>query len=90
MNEVKSMKTKTMLLVIFLIIVSVFALTSCNYQVIDITYSYDYAIIKLQNGKIVEGKVQQWRDYEGEQLQVTVDGVTYLTNSFNCTLIDYP
>lgn len=85
------MKTKTMLLVIFLIIVSVFALTSCNYQVIDLKYSYDYAIIKLQNGKIVEGKVQQWRDYEdGEQLQVTVNGVTYLTNSFNCTLIDYP
>lgn len=81
----------TSLLVIFLIIVSVFALTSCNYQVLDLTYSYDYAIIKLQNGKIVEGKVQQWRDYEdGEQLQVTVDGVTYLTNSFNCTLIDYP
>lgn len=85
------MKTKTMLLVIFLIIVSVFALTSCNYQVMDLTYSYDYAIIKLQNGKIIEGKVQQWRDYDdGEQLQVKIDGVTYLTNSFNCTLIDYP
>ena len=85
------MKTKTMLLVIFLIIVSVLTLTSCNYQVMDLTYSYDYAIIKLQNGKIVEGKVQQWRDYDdGEQLQVKIDGVTYLTNSFNCTLIDYP
>ena len=84
------MKTKRMLLTIFLIL-SIFALTSCNYQVIDLTYSYDYAIIKLQNGKIIEGKVQKWRDYEdGEQLQVTVDGVTYLTNSFNCTLIDYP
>ena len=87
------MKTKTMLLVIFLIIsiVSAITLTSCNYQVIDLTYSYDYAIIKLQNGKIIEGKVQAWRDYEdGEQLQVTIDGTTYLTNSFNCTLIDYP
>lgn len=86
------MKTKTMLLAIFLIIsiVSAFALTSCNYQVLDLTYKYDYAIIKLQNGKIIEGKVQKWCDYEGEQLQVTVDGVTYLTNSFNCTLIDYP
>ena len=84
------MKTKRMLLTIFLIL-SIFALTSCNYQVIDLTYSYDYAIIKLQNGKIIEGKVQKWRDYEdGEQLQVTIDGNTYLTNSFNCTLIDYP
>lgn len=85
------MKTKTMLLAIFLIIVSVLTLTSCNYQAMYLTYSYDYAIIKLQNGKIIEGKVQQWRDYDdSEQLQVKIDGVTYLTNSFNCTLIDYP
>ena len=84
------MKTKRMILAIFLII-SILILTACNYQVIDLQYSYDYAIIKLQNGKIIEGKVQSWRDYEdGEQLQVTIDGTTYLTNSFNCTLIDYP
>ena len=84
------MKTKRIILTIFLIF-SILVLTSCNYQVIDLNYNYDYAIIKLQNGKIIEGKVQKWRDYEdGEQLQVTVDGVTYLTNSFNCTLIDYP
>ena len=84
------MKTKRMLLTIF-IILSIFALTSCNYQAIDLTFSYDYAIIKLQNGKVIEGEVQKWRDYEdGEQLQVTINEVTYLTNSFNCTLIDYP
>ena len=57
----------------------------------DLNYNYNYAIIKLQNGKIIEGKVQSWRDYEAsEQLQVTIDGTTYLTNSFNCTLIEYP
>ena len=73
------------------IVASVLTLTSCNYQVVDLNYSYDYAIIKLQNGKVIEGKVQSWKDYEdGEQLQVKVDGVTYLTNSYNCTLIDYP
>lgn len=73
------------------IVASVLTLTSCNYQVVDLNYSYDYAIIKLQNGKVIEGKVQSWRDYDdGEQLQVKVDGVTYLTNSYNCTLIDYP
>ena len=83
------MKTKRMILTIFLIF-SILALTSCNYQVMDLTYKYDYAIIKLQNGKVIEGKVQKWCDYEGEQLQVKIDGVTYLTNSFNCTLIDYP
>lgn len=81
---------KKIILVISIVAFSLIS-TSCNYQVIDLNYSYDYAIIKLQNGKVIEGKVQKWRDYEdGEQLQVTVDGITYLTNSYNCTLIDYP
>ena len=70
------------------IVASVLTLTSCNYQVVDLNYSYDYAIIKLQNGKVIEGKVQSWKDYEdGEQLQVKVDGVTYLTNSYKKFII---
>lgn len=66
---------------------SLFAVGCGNYQMFDTTYTYDYAIIRLQNGEIIEGKVEKWTDYEGEQLQVTIDGVTYLTNSLNCTLI---
>ena len=58
-----------------------------NYQMFDTTFTYNYAIIRLQNGEVIEGKVEKWTDYEGEQLQVTIDGVTYLTNSLNCTLI---
>lgn len=66
-------------------------LTSCNYQMVDLTYNYNYAYIQLQNGTRIEGKVESWRDYEdGEQIQVTVDGVTYLTNSYNCTLVYDP
>lgn len=65
--------------------------TSCNYQVVDLTYNYNYAYIQLQNGKVVEGRVEAWRDYEdGEQLQVEINGITYLTNSYNCTLIYDP
>ena len=53
----------------------------------DTVYTYDYAIIKLPNGEVVEGKVETWCDYEdGEQLQVKINGVTYLTNSLNCTM----
>ena len=60
-----------------------------NKDVIDLNYNFDYAIIQLQNGKVIEGKIKSWRDYEdGEQLQVVMeDGKTYLTNSYNCTLI---
>lgn len=70
---------------------SVFSLTSCNQQIWDFNYKYDYAIIQLGNGKVVEGKIKYWTDYEdGEQLQITMeDGTVYLTSSFNCTLIYY-
>lgn len=52
-------------------------MTSCNYQVVDLTYSYKYAIINLPNDTILEGTVESWRDYEdGDQIQVTINGVT--------------
>lgn len=66
-------------------------LTGCgNKDVWDMVYTFDYAIIKLPNGEVVEGRVQSWTDYEGEQLQIKINGETYLTSSINCTLIaDY-
>ena len=52
------------------------------------TYSYEYAIIALPNGEIVEGKVTSWTDFEdGDQLQVKIDGKTYLVHSSNVVLI---
>ena len=63
-------------------------LTGCNYDMIDTTFTYDKAIIDLNNGNIVEVDVKQWKDYDGEQIQiVSKDGTIYLTSSFNCTLI---
>ena len=62
--------------------------TGCgNHQFIDTTWTYNYAIIELPNGEIIEGKVESWNDYEGEQLQVKINGVIYLTNSFQCVLM---
>ena len=68
--------------------VMAFGLTGCNKQVFDIQHSFNYAIIQLPNGEIVEGKVDSWKDYEGEQIQIKIDGVVYLTSSYNCTLMD--
>ena len=59
----------------------------------DTTCTFRYAIIKLPNGKIVQGEVESWRDYEdGEQLQIKFkDGNTYLTCSINAVLmVDMP
>ena len=56
---------------------------------LDTTYTYDRAIISLPNGEVVDGKIQSWRDYEdGDQIQVTVDGKTYLVHSTNIALIN--
>lgn len=62
-------------------------LTGCNKEIIDTTYKYDKAIITLPSGDVVEGKVQSWNDYEGEQIQVKINGVVYLVHAENAVLI---
>ena len=62
--------------------------TGCNYDMVDMVYTYDYAYIFKPDGSIfLEGKVDKWTDYEGEQLQVTIDGKTYLVSSYDCILV---
>ena len=62
-------------------------LTGCNKKFMDFQYNFDYAIIKLPNGEVVEGAIEYWTDYEGEQLQVCIDGKVYLVSSINCVMI---
>lgn len=68
---------------------TVFALSGCgNKQIFDTTYTFTRAIISLPDGSIVEGKVERWTDYEdGDQIQVKIDGTTYLVHSSNICLI---
>lgn len=65
------------------------SLVGCNYNLIDLQYDFDKAIIQLPNGEIVEGTVEEWSDYEGDQLQVEIDNVLYLTHVNNVVLIKY-
>ena len=82
------MKKVIALLLAVIVVLSVCLLTGCNKQMVDLTYSYEYAIIGLPNGETVEGKVSSWTDYEdGDQLQVKIDGKTYLVHSSNVVLI---
>ena len=63
-------------------------LCGCNYQMIDTTYSFDRAIVSLPNGDIIEGKVDSWLDYEdSDQIQVKINGATYLVHSSDVVLI---
>ena len=67
---------------------SIAVLAGCNKQMVDLTYSYEYAIIALPNGEVVEGKVSSWTDFEdGDQIQVKINGKTYLVHSSNIVLI---
>jgi len=70
------------------LLIGVLMLAGCNKQLVDLTYSYEYAIIALPNGEIVEGKVTSWTDFEdGDQLQIKINGKTYLVHSSNVVLI---
>ena len=63
-------------------------LTGCNRQLVDTTYNYDTAILSLPDGTTVSGDVESWKDYtDGDQIQVKIDGVTYLVHSANVVLI---
>ena len=77
------------LLVAILALGMALSLAGCgNRQRINLTYSYKYAIISLPNGEIVEGKVDSWKDFEdGDQLQITVDDVTYLVRATDAVLM---
>ena len=82
------MKKVIALLLAVIAALSACLLTGCNKQMVDLTYSYEYAVIGLPNGETVEGKVSSWTDYEdGDQLQVKIDGKTYLVHSSNVVLI---
>ena len=78
----------------FVLLVSIAAsltvLVSCgNMQLLDTTYTFNYAIIQMPDGSVVEGDVQYWRDFEdADQLQIVIDGATYLVHSANAVLVN--
>ena len=77
------------IIALVLTIILVVALSACgNKQLIDTTYSFERAIISMPNGEVVEGEITSWKDYDdGDQIQVKIDGKTYLVHSSNIVLI---
>lgn len=72
---------------VLLVLVMALTMVACNKQIFDVTYEFDRAIIELPNGEIIDGKITSWRDYEGDQIQVKIDGKTYLVHSSNIVMI---
>lgn len=75
------------LLSILLVLAMIICLAGCNKTILDTTYYFDRAIIHLPDGETVSGKVDRWCDYEGDQLQIVIDGKAYLVHSMNAVLI---
>ena len=66
------------------------SLCACgNKTLLDTTYTFDEAIIRLPDGSVISGEVTTWTDYEdGDSLQITLkDGNTYLVHASNAVLI---
>ena len=64
--------------------------TGCNKQLIDTSYKFNYAYVNIGN-KVIEGKVESWTDFEnGDQIQVKIDGITYLSSANNIVLVYNP
>ncbi len=80
---------KKILVTIIVAILLAATLSGCgNKQIFDFTYEFDKAIISLPNGEVVECKIDSWTDYEdGDQIQVKINGVTYLVHSSDIVLI---
>lgn len=80
---------KKKIVAFFLMVMMLLSLCACgNKQLFDTTYKYDRAILSLPNGEVVDGKVSSWCDYaDGDQLQVVINGTTYLVHSTNIVLI---
>lgn len=78
---------KKIALAVLLLVLAV-SLCACNMQIVDTTFKFDRAQILLPDGTLVSGNVQSWKDFEdGEQLQIKIDGVTYLVHSENVVMI---
>ena len=73
------------------IIALTLCLASCNKQIVDTQYQFNYAYINVADMYHVQGEVESWCDYEdSDQIQVKIDGVTYLVHSSDVTLVYDP
>lgn len=81
-------KAKRFLLLFTLLIVPVLA--SCgNKDILNLTYTFEYASVRLPDGTIIDGQVEEWaRSDKTDSIRVTFkDGKgTYFTHATNVVL----
>lgn len=68
----------------------VLSLAGCgNMQMVDLTYTYNTAVIEMPGGEALTIEVESWKDYEDcDQLQIkSKEGTTYLVHSSKCVMM---
>ena len=88
-------KTKVIIAVIVVVVLLIFGFAFYwethhgNRQLVDWHYRFNYGVIRLPNGEVVEGKVSSWYDYpDSDAVQLTINGKTYLTHYANVALVE--
>jgi hypothetical protein len=62
--------------------------TACNYQILDFNYKFTHAYVNI-DGVWTDLEIKSWLDYEGEQIQLTLeDGTVMIVHSLNCILYE--
>ena len=83
------MKIAKQLLLLFTLLI-VPLLASCgNKDILGLTYTFEYASVKLPDGTIIDGEVREWaREDKTDSIRVTFkDGKgTYFTHATNVVL----
>mgnify|MGYP007066974737 FL=1 len=78
-------------ILIGVLLTGIMFLSSCNgynKELFDTIYKYDTAILSLPDGRVINGMVESWTDYDdGDQIQVKINGDTYLVHASNIVLI---
>lgn len=89
------MKKKIIAIIVVLLVVVIagcaiyWETTHGNRSLMDTKNRFNRAIISLPNGEVVDGKISSWLDYaDSDVVQVTINGVTYLTSYTNVCLIN--
>lgn len=80
-------KIYAVLVAVALLLAVTVTLASCgNKQVFDFNQKFEYAYVCWPDGTAEKLKIHSWKDYDGEQIQITTDEGTYLFHSANCVL----
>ena len=85
------MKKRIIVLLVLIVTIATLLITTscqggCNKEIFDLQYAYNRAYIKVGE-EWIDIPITRWVDYEGEQLQITLqDGSKVLVSSINCIL----